>query len=625
MTELGIPIMPVSNLLEFSMTASTKLCKKNRLQLSHAKRAILQEWREADKNAVRARGSSLDPIEEEVSRIGFAGIIAGTFDFLGLEGLIDSLVGKIGSHVMVNTGAITKALVMQMLQAPYQTLYGTSEFFARMPIGPLLNLEISAKDLNREVLGRYLDDIYDATPDSLFVKLAAKTCEKLGISIQEVHLDSTSFSYDGHVKEEDMCEMKIDFGYSRDHHEELPQVCLLGITDGKSRMPIFTKAVSGSKPDVKSFLDVVGGDWPLLQEQFNDLRYLVGDSALCTSDILKAAREKGILLVTRVPDKYKFVKDAYLASASEELTKIYEIGEDDQNYGKWCGSQEIGGIPLKLLLVKNLERRESKEATVRRRAEKELDKLQTALKKMRTQPAKCRADAEKNLNELKAKCRACTITDVEYTEVKKNKRRGRPKAGEEAETVTVAVQVTAKVAISEDYIKAKVEEEIMFVIGTTDTQRDWTMAELLSTYKRQSTIERMWKLSKDPKICLDALYLKTPHRIVALMWILSVALLVFAATEHLLKEAMNRENIRMPTPDHRTELAIPTLLRLKQYVDNSNINLLFIPKDNSFKIAGLTDVFVQILEAMGFEWLKYYQKRTYTLFLSELCAEGISD
>ena len=105
---------------------------------------------------------------------------------------------------------------------------------------------------------------------------------------------------------------------------------------------------------------MVGGDWPLLQEQFNDLRYLVGDSALCTSDILKAAREKGILLVTRVPDKYKFVKDIYLASASEELTKIYEIDEDDQNYGKWCGSQEIGDVPLKLLLVKNLERRESK-------------------------------------------------------------------------------------------------------------------------------------------------------------------------------------------------------------------------------------------------------------------------
>ncbi len=40
------------------------------------------------------------------------------------------------------------------------------------------------------------------------------------------------------------------------------------------------------------------------------------------------------------------------------------------------------------------------------------------------------------------------------------------------------------------------------------------------------------------------------------------------------------ENIRMPTPNHRTELAIPTLLRLKQYVDNSNINILFIPKDN---------------------------------------------
>ncbi len=47
------------------------------------------------------------------------------------------------------------------------------------------------------------------------------------------------------------------FGYSRDYHEELPQVCLPGITDGESRMPIFTETVSRNKPDVKSFLDVV--------------------------------------------------------------------------------------------------------------------------------------------------------------------------------------------------------------------------------------------------------------------------------------------------------------------------------------------------------------------------------
>lgn len=63
-------------------------------------------------------------------------------------------------------------------------------------------------------------------------------------------------------------------------------------------------------------------------------------------------------------------------------------------------------------------------------------------------------------------------------------------------------------SVNEEYIKHKVEEELQFVIATTDTRRTWSMAELLSTYKRQSTIERMWKISKDPKILLNASTLK---------------------------------------------------------------------------------------------------------------------
>lgn len=568
-----------------------------------------------------------EPTDERVTKIGFSGIIAGTFDYLGIEEQIDLLAGKRGSHVKLNAGAITKALVVQMLQAPYQTLYGTAEFFARMPIAALLKLPVKPKDINRELLGRYLDDIYDSKPDKLFAQVAAVTCQKLGITVQEVHLDSTSFSYDGRPKEEDMCEVKIDFGYSRDHHKELPQVCLLGLTEGSSRMPIFTKAVSGNKSDAKSFLDVAGKDWPFLKQQFKELQYLVGDSAMCTPDILKAAKDNGILLVTRVPDKYNFVKEIFADNDDKQLEKIYkeelEDGQEpeDQNYGKWCGIAEIEGIKLKLLLVKNLERRESKEATVRRRAAKELEKIQAALKKMRTQPAKCMDDAEKNFNELKKKCRACTITDVKFTEVKKNKGRGRPKADAPKETVTVAVQVTGKVSINEEYIKAKTEEEIKFVIATTDTKRKWTMAELLSTYKRQSTIERMWRLSKDPKICLNSLYLKTPHRIVALMWILSITMLVFAAAEYLMKQAMKKENIKLPTPDNRSELKIQTLLRLKQYVDNSNINLLFKPDSDSYSVTGLTDVFVKILCSMGEPWCQYYQKNIYKIYLTGMYEE----
>ena len=556
----------------------------------------------------------LSGTDEVVEAIGFAGVIAGTCDHIGLEKIIDLAIGKEGSHVRVNNGAITKALVVQMLFAPYQTLYGTAEFFARMPLDVILDKDITAEDLNREVLGRFLDSVADFGPDRLFVSVSRATFETLGIKVTEGHLDSTSFSYDGKPKSDDMCELEIRRGYSRDHHPENPQVCLLGITDGVSRLPLFTTSVSGNVSDKSSFLEVVK-QWPLLREQFRDLKYLVGDSAMFTDKIIPEAVKNGVHLITRVPDTYDFAKKLYSETTEANLTKIFE-DEDDLNYGRWGGTVDIGGKEVKLLLVKNYDRRESKEETVRRAAERELNTVEQALKKMKTQPAACRTDAEKNIKALIKRCKACTISDITYEEVKKHAGRGRPKA--DAPMTVVAVRVSGKVAINEEYIRQKVEEEIQFVIATTDTKREWTMAELLSTYKRQSTIERMWKISKDPKILLNALYLKTPRRIQALMWVLSIALLVFAATEYLMKKAMKDNSIKMPSPDHRMDLAVPTLLRFKQYVDNSHISLLFSSETQTFKVVGITDVFAKVITAMGQDWVRYYVPQTYRNFYSSL-------
>lgn len=595
------------------MTTLPAIRESNRRRVSlKSIREVISSCYEQTKNMAVSDYYGLKPSDKFMAEIGFAGIIAGTFDYLGFEEIIDSYAGKRGSHVKIDSGAITKALTIQMLQGTYQTLYGTSEYFAHIPLNVLLGADVNALDINREVLGRFLDDVFEAGPDKLFVTLASEACRKMGINVKEAHLDSTSFSYDGQPKSEDMCSMQINFGYSRDHHKELPQVCLLGITDGVSRMPLFTKAVSGNESDKTSFFNMVSGDWSMLQKQFSELKYLVGDSALCTEKILKEAADKGVLIVTRVPDNYNFVKNLYEGTTSGNIEKIYKDNDADQNFGRWGGISEIGGVKLKLLVVKNFERRESKTETVMRRAETEKEKIEAALKKMSTQPAKCRADAEANVEKLKRQCRLCVIEDIKYTEDTKHQGKGRPKA--DAEKVVVAVKVSGKVSIDTAKVQQQVENGIQFVVGTTDCDKKWTMDELLSVYKRQSTIERMWRVSKNPEIMLNALYLKTPHRIQALMWILSVTLLVFAATEYLMKKAMREKGIVMPAPDHRMNLAVPTLLRFKQYVDNSKINLTRLKSTGECTIEGLTDKFVEIIGAMGPHWLMYYRTDLYENF-----------
>lgn len=57
------------------------------------------------------------------------------------------------------------------------------------------------------------------------------------------------------------------------------------------------------------------------------------------------------------------------------------------------------------------------------------------------------------------------------------------------------------------------------------------MKELLSVYKMQSVVERKWRCLKDKRLLVNTLYLESPSRINALMWVMTLALLIFSATE----------------------------------------------------------------------------------------------
>ena len=63
-------------------------------------------------------------------------------------------------------------------------------------------------------------------------------------------------------------------------------------------------SVSGHVSDKTSFKDVIITYWSLIKELFKDLRYLVADSALCTSDNAKELASQHLYSVTRIPDSY---------------------------------------------------------------------------------------------------------------------------------------------------------------------------------------------------------------------------------------------------------------------------------------------------------------------------------
>lgn len=126
------------------------------------------------------------------------------------------------------------------------------------------------------------------------------------------------------------------------------QASMLGLTDGASRIPVYVKALEGERPDHQSFLELAGRDWPLLREQFADLRYVAGES-LCTPEILYAAVDSGIQVITRVPDRLSIAGDLIRETADEELEPI--PGECSGEDGDQEEQDLAGGAALPLLAV----------------------------------------------------------------------------------------------------------------------------------------------------------------------------------------------------------------------------------------------------------------------------------
>lgn len=544
--------------------------------------------------------------------LGTMGLVAGAFDDFGLEKLINQKIGKEGSHVKADCGVITKALVMQMLNVPYQTLSGTEEYYENIALKTLVRDKITSKDLGRGVLGRFLDIVSEYGSEKLYLECASQVVSSLGIKVTEGHIDSTSFHYDGKTRTEIGCELELRKVYSRDHRPDLNQAISVMIADGQSRIPFYAKNVSGNINDNRSFNNVLKYAVDKVKEQFEDFKYLVGDSALCTPDNFDEAKNRNMMIVTRMPDKYEFATLCFKDCKTEELKPIFESPEQvsESPLGKWCGETTIGDQKVKAMLVFNGNLREQKNQTITKKANSELELLTAKVKKLSTSPCKCHEDAKKMVDELTKKCRFCDITNVEYVEEYKNTTKGRPPKGKESGKVLVSVKVTADVAINKEKVAQKLEQEMMYIIVTNDTDREWTMGELLATYKRNSVIERNWRCCKNPKFFVDSIYLKSPSRIDALLWLMSIALLVYAAMEYKIRKVMRENSLEIPSIVKGRVEKQPTMIRLLQYVGNSRISVVKASNGPVY-ITNLKPPLQNILIALGEKWCEYFNSRHY--------------
>lgn len=203
--------------------------------------------------------------EIAVQNLDHLGLVAGLIDEIGIVEKINELIGEKPGEI-VSPGHAVKAMILNGLGLVSAPLYLFSQFFEVKATEHLIGEGIQPQHLNDDRLGRVLDKLYLTGTSQIFTLVALAAAEKFEVSLNTVHLDSSSFhlhgeyesdlpevdSYSQEVKSDEPDKslgnqraapvpIKITYGYSRDHRPDLKQFILDLICSGDGDVPLFLR------------------------------------------------------------------------------------------------------------------------------------------------------------------------------------------------------------------------------------------------------------------------------------------------------------------------------------------------------------------------------------------------
>jgi transposase len=281
------------------------------------------------------------------------GLVAGFCHSLGFSDIIDNAVNGAAPERQISCGQLVTAMVLNGLGFTGRTLHMFSEYFRNKPVDRLIGEGVLAERINDDALGRRLDTLYEYGVSKLYQQLGEAVVVKLGLATEALHLDSTSFHYDGQATEDgELGHIRIAKGYSRDHRPEINQVILNLICENQSGIPVYMKPASGNSNDMEGFKQIVKAHIGSLKAA-QASRYLVADAALYVKETIVDLDTQGQLFITRVPQTLKEAKALVKQAPSLTFMPI------SQGYEGVSYDSEYGGVKQKWLLIRSEQARKN--------------------------------------------------------------------------------------------------------------------------------------------------------------------------------------------------------------------------------------------------------------------------
>ena len=414
----------------------------------------------------------------------------------------------------------------------------------------LIGSGVRPEHLNDTRIGRVLDKLYHYGVTKIFVTIALEVVHKFSVTLNSVHLDSTSISVEGQyfpiqtsvVESEQITNeldepipIKITRGYSRDRRPDLKQFMINLLTSEDGGIPLFLELGDGNEVDKSTFLPVIKEfqrQWTLTPPEV-----IVCDCALYSSpNIIALGSTPWITLVPMTITAAKQLVQT-LSEQQFELIKVkgYKAVEMCSFYSD---------IPQRWIVFENTTRKKIDIKKLHQKVTKIGKQKQELLKNLQLKGFACEADAQIAVKEFKKTLKYHCLCDIEILAKSHYQKVGRPKKGIEAKSYTYHIQ--GSLEVNKEVIETNQRRAGRFILATNILEMEkYNPKEILKTYKKQQNTERGFRFLKDPLFFASSVFLKTPRRIMALAMIMGLCLMVYSLGQRQLRQTLEQseENV----------------------------------------------------------------------------------
>ncbi len=536
--------------------------------------------------------------------VGFAPIIKHFFDQSGIAEIIDDHVDLDPRRKKLTHGEAAVAMITGILFQVSQ-LYKLCRFADETTILDVILSGIASGEYFDDRMADTLDGLFAHGTGDLELLITKNMITQFGIESPVCHNDTTSVSTYGDCdNNQTRKSIKITFGYSKKHRQDLKQFVWSLSASSDSGFPLFQKAYSGNTADVDTYVE----QWHNLIDLLGRRDFIyVADSKLATHENMAHIHDNDGFFLAPAPmyESYKTVFEKAISEHAREILIPYK-GKFNRSFEvPITFSHEDKDYTFRMIILFDHGVAARKRHTLENRVKKTyaaFDKLSGNLNKYKLKTEEkidkaCLAILKKYHTTGFFKHRIQNDPVTSY----KNKKRGRPKPGEKAE----------KVAVTTDCFSVSIEfneqsfDKALYCCGyypliTNKPEDALTLESAMVDHKNQYKCEHLNRRAKSG-FRIEPIYLHTPERIEAFLFLFKIALQLLVLIERTCRKSIderdkgldkfmpNRKDVRNPRAEN--------LLAAFQYVVSGEVVL---PNGKKYGfVSELTRLQKDILSLLG--------------------------